>query len=817
MMKGLPFHLATLLLLGGCATTGGVDVAAKQALLASGQPADGWITAAGLEPNEAPVVLNFQRKFELAAKPSAFLVDVTADNRFILYVNGARVASGPSTGDIAHWRVERIDLAPYLDAGSNTIAARVWNGVKPIPVKPDATDHEKEMARGRALITQTAPLFQQSVATGFRLLGTGEAAAVSTDRAGWEAARDAGHGMSNGWVQLKRYYYVAGAPEIIDAERSPWGNEDAQADPSLAAAVPAPAAASRTLVRDRLPQQSFDGVDAGKVVRTDLPAANGFPQTPVTIPARSKVSLLIDRGTMVSAYPQFMVDGGAGAKLTVTYSEALYDEKGNKGDRNLVGDRKILGLSDKFIADGSRYTFAPLWWRTWRYMEIAVDTADEPIKLDGLKVFQTGYPFQQVAKFVSDDSELNRIFDIGWRTARIDAHETYQDTAYWEQLQYVGDTRLQMLISYAASGDPRLAENAIDLIAASRGPDGLVEGAYPTRSPNVIATFAPLWVGMLADWRMQQPDPAPIVRNLPRMREILAWVDKWQAPSGLLTKNPEWNFIDWAGQPSTDRDQFPSFARAGGESCLNTVLWLGAVKQGAEIERQLGDPAQGRVYADKAAAMRTALRERCWSEQRGLFADNPDLDLFSQHMNALAVLYDVATPDEAKAILGRITVPGQGIDAPEGMREASYYFAWYLVRAFEHAGEGERYLDLLKTWRDLLALNYTTWPEERGRTRSDTHAWSAHPTADLLGIVAGIQPGSAGYRTVRIEPHLGNIKSLDATAATPLGPVTVHYRIQGGYLLATVVKPKSLSGVLVWRGREHPLRLERTKIQLSLQ
>jgi len=26
-------------------------------------------------------------------------------------------------------------------------------------------------------------------------------------------------------------------------------------------------------------------------------------------------------------------------------------------------------------------------------------------------------------------------------------------------------------------------------------------------------------------------------------------------------------------------------------------------------------------------------------------------------------------------------------------------------------------------------------------TRSATHAWSAHPTADLLGIVAGIQPG----------------------------------------------------------------------------
>jgi len=152
---------------------------------------------------------------------------------------------------------------------------------------------------------------------------------------------------------------------------------------------------------------------------------------------------------------------------------------------------------------------------------------------------------------------------------------------------------------------------------------------------------------------------------------------------------------------------------------------------------------------------------------RGLFADNPGGDVFSQHMNALAVLYDVATPDEGRGILDRIVAPGRGIDAPEGMFTSSYYFAWYLAQAFVHVGEGDRYLGLLDTWRDLLKLNFTTWPEERGDTRSDSHAWSAHPTADLLGIVAGIGPGKAGYRSLRVAPSLGNLTRLDATAATP--------------------------------------------------
>lgn len=51
--------------------------------------------------------------------------------------------------------------------------------------------------------------------------------------------------------------------------------------------------------------------------------------------------------------------------------------------------------------------------------------------------------------------------------------------------------------------------------------------------------------------------------------------------------------------------------------------------------------------------------------------------LRSQHMNGFAVLYDIATPEEAPAILQRI-VSGNGIDAPEGMYESTYYFAWYL-------------------------------------------------------------------------------------------------------------------------------------------
>ena len=81
-------------------------------------------------------------------------------------------------------------------------------------------------------------------------------------------------------------------------------------------------------------------------------------------------------------------------------------------------------------------------------------------------------------------------------------------------------------------------------------------GRYPAREPNVIATFSFAWVGMLADWSMEQPDAGAHPRHLPRMRAVLGWFDPWLNPQGLLGKNPHWNFIDWAGQRWDDRDHF---------------------------------------------------------------------------------------------------------------------------------------------------------------------------------------------------------------------------------------------------------------------
>jgi alpha-L-rhamnosidase len=784
--------------------------------LATNVNADGWISHPEVSADKNPVVLHFRREFDLAKRPKQFLVNVTADNRYVLFVNGKRAAAGPSTGDIDHWRVRQLDLAPYLKAKQNVIAAVVWNGVKPIKYPASASEKQIRALQGAALFNQTAPNFQQSVATGFRLIGESAAELVSTSLPGWRVQWDKGHSFTNGWRQVRSWYYVAGHPEIIDANNSDpnWTAEKEQAT-NWVNAIAAPQAAQRRLVNDKLPAQTFAAVAPGKVVRSELKAAFSFPKRSVTIAANSKVKILLQRDAMVSAYPQLDVAGGTGSVLRVTYSEALYDKQRKKADRNLIEDRTLVGPMDMFTADGSERTFETLWWRTWRYMEIEVETKDQPLTLKSFRAFETGYPFKQVASFSSDDAELNKIFDIGWRTAKLDAHETYMDTAFWEQLQYTGDTRLQMLISYVVSGDPRLAEQAIDAFASSNLENGLMDGAYPSRSPNVIAPFSLLWVGMLSDWHDYQPNPAPVIRHLGRMREVLDWFAQWQLPNGLLGKNPQWNFIDWVGQPATDRAKFPSYGKNGG-SCLMSLNWLGALQQGARLEKAFGDVTIASKYSARAEHLASAIKTQCWSSDRGLFADNPDLDAFSQHANALAIIYGLADKPLARQILGKIVIPGKGIDAPEGMFTTSYYFSWYLVRAYLAAGLNDQYVNLLQTWRDLLKLNYTTWPEERGDTRSDSHAWSAHPTPDLVEIVAGIRPAEPGYTSLLIAPALGSLHKLDASAATPLGKVVVSYRVKGNKLKVKIEKPALLPGVFIWGEQQYQLDDKLTRLTLEI-
>ncbi|HMI66073.1 MAG TPA: hypothetical protein VK517_08565, partial [Cyclobacteriaceae bacterium] len=95
-------------------------------------PSSRWTTdrweALWIAPQEEGTrygIYHFRRKFSLANQPTRFVIHLSADNRYRLFVNGEYVTEGPQISDLRHWRFESLDIAPYLKAGENVLAIQV--------------------------------------------------------------------------------------------------------------------------------------------------------------------------------------------------------------------------------------------------------------------------------------------------------------------------------------------------------------------------------------------------------------------------------------------------------------------------------------------------------------------------------------------------------------------------------------------------------------------------------------------------------------------------------------------------------------------
>ncbi|MCU0451959.1 MAG: family 78 glycoside hydrolase catalytic domain, partial [Bernardetiaceae bacterium] len=94
------------------------------------------------------------------------------------------------------------------------------------------------------------------------------------------------------------------------------------------------------------------------------------------------------------------LSGGKGATVRLTYAENLFDEKKQRGNRNELAGKQILGIKDVYLLDGGAdRMFKPLWFRAFRFVQIDIQTLAEPLVLhDYYNVFWAA-PLEKKAVF----------------------------------------------------------------------------------------------------------------------------------------------------------------------------------------------------------------------------------------------------------------------------------------------------------------------------------------------------------------------------------------------------------------------------------
>ena len=389
-----------------------------------------WISLADADAEAAGMYL-FRKSFNLDATPQEFKIRISADNRYKLFVNGKLVSVGPNWGDIKHWNYQVVDITAQIKLGENQLAIQVWN--------------EADL---RAVA-------QFSFKTGLIVQGESDLAKVVDTDTSWKVIED------KSYLPLEQHvrgYYAAGAGDFIDMNKavgdwknsgyddSSWSNAETIFD-AVAQGFGFRQRDGWTLVPSILPEMELTRERLASVRRSegaDVPTS--FPKNPadITIKANSSAKILLDQEYLTNAYLSLIFSGGKNSVITVSYAEGLFNSEGAKNNRNEIEGKTIAGRRDSIIANGrENQQYTNLTYRTYRFVELEINTDSEPLTINDVYGTFTGYPFEMNAKLMTDEQELQDMMDIGWRTARLCAVDTYMDCPYYERLQYVGDTRIQ--------------------------------------------------------------------------------------------------------------------------------------------------------------------------------------------------------------------------------------------------------------------------------------------------------------------------------------------------------------------------------------
>ncbi|MBP5300605.1 MAG: hypothetical protein J6Y80_04290 [Victivallales bacterium] len=397
----------------------------------------------------------------------------------------------------------------------------------------------------------------------------------------------------------------------------------------------------------------------------------------------------------VLAWPVYHFRGTGHVRIRwseTPYVRPEFDRTYLKGDKGRRNGHFFVGNYDEFEVRGA-LDFPGIWLRAGRYVEI--ECTEGTVKTTA-EYFRTGYPLP--APRAND-----RLVKMAFESLRNCCWETFFDCPYYEQLMYIGDSRLEALAIYTLTDDHRLPEKALRLLALGQQTDGRLLSQYPSKGIQVIPSFMPVFLLMLNDYCCLHGRNALVAELLPVAARLVTWFRTTLRDDGM-TAPDGWRFLDWCAgweegvPPGEDRLN----------SSLN-LMWALGLQASAQCS---GDPA----VLPLVDRMLMRIREVFFDDARQLLADDVAHKHFSEHAQALAILAEL--PGWKQLVCG--------MEHAQHLTECSLYFSFYYLQAMRKIGRKDWLEQRLDRFRALAEKGLVTLPEEFDTPRSDCHGWGAH-------------------------------------------------------------------------------------------
>ncbi len=724
---------------------------------------------------------------QLECKASLQL-QITACSRYRLWINGQPVLSGPCRSSVHRYFYDAIEVGEYLQVGENVFAVQVllcdnssisdWNTDPRYPI----------------FSVETPPTAHRLAASGTAVDENGNVLAdVHTGKAPWKVSLD------NTWSLVRNMDAadnLGAVWEQIDFTRTPsqWklpSFNDTLWSTAISLEPVLPGAEQQYGILKKFPLEARP-IPLLNEIPCTLTRELGGPvfggRESITVEPHRSVRLLLDAEGQCNGYMRYRMDGGTGAKLTFTYFEKFV-----RGVDEVPRDdwqHGEIGPSqkDSIIAGGGELIYEPFWYRSLRFLQIEIETAEEPLVLFRPEIRKTGYPLPAVSTVRSSAPWVEPVYEMAVRTLRCCMTDAYMDCPFWEQMQYPMDTRLQALFTYACGADTALAKKALQDFHDSTLPMGLVQGHAPSAPKQIISTFSLHYIFMLYEYWQRTGDLDLLQQYRTDVDRILDYYDRHIGPSGLVEDLGYWDFVDWQ-DAWADNAGCPGATKSGPSTIIN-LMYGKALLAGSEIWAAAGRPPLSLEYQTRQKAIAERVQALCWDEDKGLYREGPDYPEYTQHAQAWAVLNGLVSGPDAKALMERTMTD------PDILR-CGYSTCFELFRACEQAGCYHLTQSLMDWWIHMVEEHCSTCPETKADSRSECHGWSAVPIYELIAVSAGFRRADGDPGRIVVRPHMDLLPDLEGTNETEYGTVQYRYQRNGDKLQYEITLPEGLQGTFV--------------------
>ena len=783
-------------------TDEGISLASGEQIQNNGEPHSAralwkpaWISATYDEANP-PLAMRLRREFVLppGERVRSAVAMVSADRAYRLWVNGVLVSRGPDDPGRDYspherwskqWLGNRVEIGPYLKPGVNVLAAEVYR------------EHREDLS-----LDSLGFAFRLSIKPqpGYPAVNVESGADWNTkpvDTYGFGEIRHNGNDKDayEGWS------YDARQDEA--GWRDPGFRGKGWSAARVVAPIWGPVAMSTLppMMEAVWPYQRISRLNGNSGSEQAIPSININPGTPLTT---GNGAFLIQYDRVLSSYLSLQLKGKPGTVVTVWPRERALDAPGRRPMRITLGE----GIT--------RFESPAL--ESFSAVELTVEHASEPIQIQDIRATFVSQPVIYQGSFTSSDPHLNQLWTAArWQTQLCLQNRFLDSPDHQEPIGDPGDYLIEAEVAHLAFGS--VAETPQFLREFAAILDHWME-SHPQGATNFHTSYALLWLQTLANYYEQTGDAATARELAPSAYRLLARYADWVGPNGILSEAPNYLFMDWVTIGGFQTHHPPAVIGQG----YLTAFYYRALADGMLLAKVAGDSKQVALYETQRNRLREAFNRELWDEAAGLYRDgkpflnhNPtsenllppdrDIETHSPHVNALAVLYDLAPQERQTKILARVMKTqaqpesqAQADSDPLKALNVQPYFMFFVLAAEAHAGVLESYAPAqLARW---VVNPQTRTFQESWRQGDWSHGWGAAPLIEMSRHVLGINPASPGYKDILLAPVPLGLSYASGSVATVRGVVSVAWTRSANSLTYKAVVPTGTTAVLDLKGMD---------------